>query len=76
MMKHDMRARISQLHKTEEAWDNLPDFIPFSGEIIVFDPDSRYSYPRLKIGDGVTNLRSLPFFNETIDAGRITEYKK
>ena len=84
-----MKARVSQLHKTEAEWNNLPNFVPIEGEFIIFDSDSRHSYARLKIGDGITKLKELPFFidsaiddhnnkrkvNEVIDAGRVTDYK-
>ena len=88
MKDHNMTARIGQLHKTETDWDKLDTFVPFSGEIIVFDPDAYHEYQRIKIGDGKTLLKDLPFFidsaistfirisNETIDAGRITKYTK
>lgn len=85
-----MRARVSQLHKTEAEWDKFAEFVPIHGEFIVFDPDKRHPYARLKIGDGVTMLSNLPFFidsaiddhvtkrryNEVIDGGRVTAYKK
>ena len=84
-----MKARISQLHKTEAEWNSLPNFVPAQGELIVFDPDKQHKYARLKIGDGITKLSILPFFidstvddfivsnyNKIIDAGRITDYKK
>lgn len=90
MKEPNMRARVSQLHKTEEGWNALAEFIPFSGEIVVFDPDETYHYARLKLGDGKTKLADLPFFidsiitdhltksglNGIIDAGRITDYVK
>ncbi len=66
-----MKARVSQLHKTEAEWARLPNFIPLAGEIIVFDVDGQHKYVRLKIGDGVmqedgmisgTKLKDLPFF--------------
>ena len=85
-----MRARVSQLHKTEAEWNKLLDFVPLSGEFIIFDPDRQHRYARLKVGDGVTKLKDLTFFidsaiddhvtkrrlNEVIDAGRISDYKK
>lgn len=84
-----MKARVSQLHKTEAEWSRLPDFVPIHGEFIIFDPDKQHKYARLKIGDGQTKLQDLPFFidsaiddhvtkrrlNEVIDAGRVTDYK-
>jgi hypothetical protein len=83
-----MKARVSQLHKTEADWSKLPDFVPMHGEFIVFDPDRRHKYARLKLGDGITKLQNLPFFidsaiddhvtkkryNEVIDGGRISKY--
>lgn len=89
MKEPNMRARVSQLHKTEAEWNKLLTFVPIAGEFIIFDPDDQYSYARLKLGDGQTLLKDLPFFidaalveriiqwryNEIIDAGRVTEYK-
>ena len=73
-----MKARISQLHKTEAEWAKLSNFIPLAGEIIIYDADNQHRYVRLKIGDGVvqddgtivgTKLKELPFFiDSTIDA--------
>ena len=89
MKDSNMKARISQLHKTESEWNLLQNFIPFSGELIIFDPDQQYDYARIKIGDGSTKLQDIPFFvgqitnnfvpsiqGEILDAGRITDYKK
>ena len=89
MVKPDMKARLSLLHKTETEWNELPNFVPFSGEVIIFEQDAEHSYVRLKIGNGITLLKDLPFFidsaiadhikntrlNEFIDAGRVTDYK-
>jgi hypothetical protein len=83
-----MKARISNLHKTELAWNRLSGFIPEAGEIIVYDPDDHYDYARLKVGDGKRALQELTFFTdsaalaliqkqhyfEIIDAGRVTDY--
>ena len=84
-----MKARVSQLHKTEAEWNSMTNFVPMQGEFIIFDPDKQHKYARLKIGDGSTKLNELPFFIDStvddfiinnsakiIDAGRITDYKK
>ena len=85
-----MKARVSQLHKTEADWAKLLDFIPLQGEFIIFDPDTQHKYARLKVGDGVTKLKDLPFFidstiddhvtkkrlNGVLDGGRVSDYKK
>jgi hypothetical protein len=83
-----MKARISQLHKTEAEWEKYSQWIPEAGEIVAYDPDNTYPYTRVKVGDGKRTLSSLEFFVETaitevlkkvryetvIDGGRITEY--
>lgn len=85
-----MKARISQLHKTESEWLKFNKWIPEPGEIIVYDPEpnGRHSYARVKIGDGKTQLQKLPFFidsaiaayiqnqrhSEIIEAGRVTDH--
>ncbi len=84
-----MKARISQLYKTEAEWAKLPNFVPMQGELIIFSPDKQHTSARLKIGDGQTLLKDLSFFTDPkvdnflvdtsekiIDAGRITDYKK
>ena len=80
-----MKARVSQLYKTEAEWSKLPNFKPLAGEIIIFAPDEKYRSARLKIGDGTSLLKNLPFFisadaeksttNKVIDAGRISSDK-
>lgn len=76
-----MKARMSQLHKTEAEWLELKNWKPEIGELIVYDPDENHEYSRIKIGDGQRALQDLPFYVETaietlmqrrtIDAGRI-----
>lgn len=36
-------VRISQLHDIEANWNNLVDFIPENGEIIIYDKDENNS---------------------------------
>lgn len=90
MKEHNMIARVSQLNKTEAEWNKLPSFKPFKGELIVYNPDEKYSYARIKVGDGETLLKDLPFsttsafedhikehlYHTVIDCGRITDYKR
>ena len=80
-----MKARVSQLHKTAAEWAKFANWVPEAGEFIIYDPDNEFEYARVKVGDGRTNLQTLPFFiesaiieqmlqhryNEIIDAGRI-----
>ena len=77
-----MKARVSQLHKTEDEWARLSNFVPLASEIIVFDADSEHNYVRLKIGDGViqadgtitgTKLKDLPFFIDSAIDDHVTK---
>jgi hypothetical protein len=65
-----MKARVRQLCKTEAEWNSFSEFVPMSGELIIFSPDEKHAYARLKIGDGIvqsdgttvgTKLKELPF---------------
>ena len=57
-------TRIITKHETEEQWLQASDFIPFKGEFILYDIDATHSEPRIKIGDGVTPISTLPFYGE------------
>ena len=84
-----MKARISQLHKTEAEWLNWSHWVPESGEFVIFSPDELHPYARIKVGDGKRTLSELDFFidsaieailktisfEEVIDGGRITQTK-
>lgn len=84
-----MKARISQLHKTEVEWKKYSNYILEPGELVIYDPDENYPYSRIKVGDGQRTLGELDFFvtsaieellkqvrfEDSIDGGRITEYK-
>ena len=61
MAEKNFNARIVHKHDTEANWNTATSFIPKQGELIVYDKDSTYDYERIKIGDGVTNVNSLPF---------------
>lgn len=67
-----MKARVVQKTDIEANWNNIPDFIPLLGEFIIYQaeeegnplPEGRteyFRYMRLKIGDGKTRLKDLPF---------------
>lgn len=88
-MANSLKARVSNLHDVESNWNLCKDFIPMSGEIIVYDADDTVPYQRFKIGDGVTTVIELPFVVDNtvevilsysngigyIDGGRITDYE-
>jgi hypothetical protein len=45
-------------------WDKATHYIPDRKEIIEYLPDAEHPYTRLKIGDGVTALKDLPFLGQ------------
>lgn len=61
MAEKMINTRIINKHAVESDWLKAVNFIPKQGELIVYDKDSTYDYERIKIGDGVTNVNSLPF---------------
>lgn len=85
-MAGTLNARVIHMHDVEANWNKLPTFVPRQAEVIVYDPDETYLYPRFKIGDGKTTLVNLPFGAENaldgviqwdneiglIDGGKIT----
>ena len=52
---------LRKYHNLEINWEQQTDFIPLQGELIVYDIDNTHSYERFKIGDGVSNVNTLPF---------------
>ena len=70
-MEKTMKARVQHKHDIEVNWLKATNFIPLTSEIIVYDPDENYDYPRIKIGDGETNINDLPFV--TKDFAKISD---
>lgn len=65
MAEKRLNTRIVLKHGVESSWRSIDQvFTPFKGEVIVYDPDGTHSKARLKIGDGSTTLRKLPFIGE------------
>ena len=65
-MEKTMKARVQHKHDIEANWLKATNFTPLVGEIIVYDPDGNYDYSRIKIGDGKTNINSLPFIKDGV----------
>lgn len=57
-----LNSRIQHKHDVEENWEKAVNFIPKEGEFIIYDPDDRIHFYRIKIGDGSTPVGTLPFF--------------
>ena len=74
MSTQTLKGRVINKHKTAAEWyldvyisansTTLRDdpFIPYNGELIIYDPDSVYTERRIKFGDGATNVVALPFY--------------
>lgn len=58
------KTRTQQKNDTENKWSVTSGFIPKKGEIIVYNVDNDHTSPRLKVGDGVTEVNALPFVYE------------
>lgn len=52
-----LQTRIQCKIDTEENWNKATTFIPLSGEIVIYEGE----VPRIKVGDGISYLSSLPF---------------
>ena len=79
-----VNARLQQKHDLEKNWMLAENFVPKIGELIVYDTETSieditdregkliretlYSYPRLKIGDGVTAVNALLFIDEELNS--------
>ena len=68
-----IKTRVRLKSDTEANWlkaapkNDSAGFVPLLGELIVYLADDTHHFSRLKVGDGGTNVNSLPF----IDAGTI-----
>ena len=63
----EIKSRIILKHDNEINWNKASSFIPKQGEVIISDVDDNYSYERMKIGDGITNVIDLPFIMQQTD---------
>lgn len=61
MSEKKISTRIVNKHDTESNWNLHSDFVPMKGELIIYDIDDKNVNTRFKIGDGTTNVVSLPF---------------
>lgn len=68
-----LTSRVMQKHDIEENWLKATNFVPYAGEIIVYDPDDNYPYPRIKVGDGSTSVKELPFSLQALTINEIDE---
>ena len=67
MSEKTLKGRVVQKHDIESNWSKATNFIPKKGEVIVYDRDSNYTYERIKVGDGTTNVNALPFVTDALE---------
>ncbi len=71
-MAKTINTRMSQKHDIEANWLKATNFTPLVGEIIVYDEDEKNPVPRLKIGNGETNVNDLPFVDDIVNKTYLT----
>ena len=67
MAEKNIKSRVVLKHDISSNWQLATGFTPLKGEVVIYDPDESCSYSRVKVGDGVHNINSLPF----IDANKV-----
>lgn len=75
MSEKILNSRMVQKHDIEANWLKATNFTPLQGELIIYDVDENYSYERVKMGDGVTNVNELPFISLQADWNQSDETK-
>ena len=75
-MEKQVNGRIVHKHDTAENWSKATNFIPKIGELIIYDADSTFTYPRVKIGDGVKTVNQLPFIDEQKATVKIVQWNE
>lgn len=54
-------AKDNIKHDVEANWKRAITFVPKSNEIIIYEPDEKTKYYRVKVGNGFNYLNELPF---------------
>ena len=61
-----VKTRVQHKRGTADNWKAAVNFVPLEGELIVYKTDDIINpSPRLKVGDGRTNVSELPFVSAT-----------
>ena len=58
-----IKTRIQLKNDTEANWRKA-NFSPLKGELIIYSTDEAHPFCRLKVGDGETDINSLPFVTD------------
>ena len=62
----NITGRVLYKHFTAEQWAQEPNcnYIPRYSEIVLYDPVEPNIIPLIKIGDGITTVPNLPFYQD------------
>lgn len=72
MPSKTFKTRIQNKTDTKTNWDKATNFVPLSGETIVYSAETgKNNAAKLKMGDGTTKVKDLPF--ATLTASEINE---
>ena len=63
MSSVNFKTRIQLKNNSTAYWNELTDFVPLQGEMIIYNDNP----PRMKIGDGITKLQDLVFASALVD---------
>jgi hypothetical protein len=55
-------------YETDEYWEQHPNCVLAEGEIAFYDINENLESRRMKVGDGKTPIKDLPFFDAQINA--------
>lgn len=65
-MPQTLNTRIQNKIDTQSNWDAVVDWVPLDGELIIYTFDDVNKPPQMKIGDGKTLPKDLPFSSANI----------
>lgn len=68
MANKTFNCRVMNKSDIEANWKSKSDFIPLNGEMIIFTQGEDYNHARIKIGDGVTEVNTLPFIDDALQS--------
>ena len=67
MADKSFAVRVIMKHDIQDNWNQAVNFTPKNGEVIVYEDyyvSGDTTVPGIKIGDGHTNVRDLPFIDK------------
>lgn len=75
MSNNIINSRVRLKMDTEANWTTHASFVPYAGEVVIYSADATHAYPRLKVGNGVNTIATLPFIDAStlggVDANNI-----